>query len=183
MPDEKEVQDIKAGVDGVLSDVPAPSGDEAAPPTTTEVPAEEQAPPATEYGGYDTSTVDYGQPAPQYDAGPQQLDMERIHEIIEAIVGEKWQESMAGLGDLVAWKEKINHDVVSIKQELIRLEERFEQLQNAVLGRVKTYDEGIKGVHTEMKALEQVFSKILEPLTTNIKELNRITQDLKGLKK
>ena len=89
---------------------------------------------------------------------------------------------MGNVGNLAVWKEKVNNDVVSIKQELIRLEERFEQLQNAVIGRVKDYDEGIRSVHTEMKALEKVFEKILEPLTSNIKELTRITQELKKVK-
>ena len=72
--------------------------------------------------------------------------------------------------------------MVSIKQELLRVEERFEQLQTAVLGRVKDYDEGIRGVHTEMKALEKVFEKILEPLTSNIKDLEKITEALKKSK-
>ena len=108
--------------------------------------------------------------------------MERIHEIIEAIVDEKWEEVISKVGNIAIWKEKVNNDVVSIKQELVRLEENFRELQNAVLGRVKDYDEGIRGIHTEMKALEKVFEKILEPLTTNIKDLAKVTQDLKKIK-
>lgn len=175
MPDEREYQDIKAGVEGIIGDVPAPSAEESVPVA----PQEEVTLPATNYSETSYASSSYGQP--QY-GGAQQIDMDRVHEIIEAIVSEKWEEVMGSIGNLAVWKEKTNNDVISIKQELIRLEERFEQLQNAILGRVKDYDEGIRGIHTEMKALEKVFEKILEPLTANIKDLNRITQEMKKLK-
>ena len=179
MPDEREYQDIKAGVDGGIGDVPSPSDGSLAPIATREV---EEAPvPTTNYSETNYGGGNYGS-APQNYGGGQQIDMDRVHEIIEAIVSEKWEEVMGSVGNLAVWKEKVNNDITSIKQELVRLEERFEQLQGAVIGRVKDYDEGMKGIHTEMKALEKVFERILEPLTSNIKELNRITQDLKKSK-
>ena len=174
---EKEFDDIKAGVEGVLSDVPEPSGEVIPESTVTQ----EGEIPETTYTETRYSTpTDYSSPK-DYGA-PQGLDMERIHEIIEAIVDEKWEEVISKVGNIAIWKEKVNNDVVSIKQELVRLEENFRELQNAVLGRVKDYDEGIRGIHTEMKALEKVFEKILEPLTTNIKDLAKVTQDLKKIK-
>ncbi len=173
MPDEREYQDIKAGVEGVLGDVPSPSDEETL--SAHEKAIEDSSMPTTSYA---ETNYSYGQ-QPQYPGGGSQIDMERVHEIIEAIVSEKWQDVMGSVGNLAVWKEKVNNDIISIKQELVRLEERFEQLQGAVLGRVKDYDEGVRGIHTEMRALEKVFERILEPLTTNIKELNRITQELK----
>ena len=110
------------------------------------------------------------------------LDSERIHEVIEAIINEKWEQFAGKAGNIIVWKEKVNNDVIAIKQELLRLEENFRALQNAILGKVRDYDEGIRGVHTEMRALEKVFEKILEPLSSNIKDLNRITQELKKIK-
>jgi len=47
------------------------------------------------------------------------------------------------------------------------------------IGKSKEYGETMINIHSEMKALEKVFEKILEPLTDNIKELQRLTQDLK----
>ncbi|HLC62695.1 MAG TPA: hypothetical protein VJJ21_00075 [Candidatus Nanoarchaeia archaeon] len=77
------------------------------------------------------------------------------------------------------WKERTSRDVISIKQELIRTQDRFNQLQKAVLGKVSEYNDNISSVNSEMKALEKVFEKIVEPLTTNIKELQKITDRLK----
>ncbi|MBI2148733.1 hypothetical protein HYU23_03565 [Candidatus Woesearchaeota archaeon] len=140
MPDEKEYEDIKAGVEGVIPEAPSPS--ETDIPITETVAAEDSTLPETNYS--QPKYAGYGE-TPAYNTG-NQLDMERIHEIIEAIIGEKWQEVMSNVGNIAVWKEKTNNDIISIKQELIRLQERFEQLQNAVLGRVKEYDEGIKGL-------------------------------------
>lgn len=108
---------------------------------------------------------------------------EQIEEITEAIVAEKWEELTSQIGDIVMWKETVNNEVTSVKQEILRLEERFENLQKAVLEEVKGYNRNIKGIGSEMRALEQVLQKIIQPLTTNIKELSRITKDLKGKKK
>ncbi len=170
-----EYDQIKAGVNGALDDAPSPSGEVVSQNKTEEIPetnyAETSYAPTTDY-----STQEYSAPQPG-------LDSERIHEVIEAIVEEKWEEFAGKAGNIVVWKEKVNNDVIAIKQELLRLEENFKALQNAVLGKVRDYDEGIRGVHTEMRALEKVFEKILEPLSSNIKDLNRVTEELKKIKK
>lgn len=186
MPDEKEVQAIKEGVDGSVGDVPSPSEEEMneedyghlqdthyADGSGSFQPEKPEVEPSNsmEFG-------DYSQGYPQ-----QGMDSDRMHEIVEAIINEKWNDLMGNMGDLAVWKERTRNDVISTKQELIRLTERFENLQNSVLGRVKEYDQGITGIHTEMRALEKVFEKILEPLTSNIKELTRLTEDLKKAKK
>src|SRR3989344_3236303 len=173
---DREYADIKAGVEGIIGDVPSPSGEnEEAITNSTEIDSAE-APelPETNYvteNMESTSPASYNE-AVDYGSNSQQTQMDttRLHQIIETVVSEKFDDLTSGLGDLTAWKEKINHDVVSIKQELLRVEEKFENLQNAILGRVKDYDEGIANVHTEMKALEKVLERILEPLVTNVKE-------------
>ncbi len=177
---KKEYAEIKAGVEGLVGDAPAPLTLEEAPesPSTT---TEESAPPEM------TVTTQQETPAmPSYDEETNTapaIDTERIHAIIEATVNEKWDVMISKIGDLTAWKERTDMNILALKQELIRTNERFTNLQNAVLGRVKTYDAGIQDIHTEMKALERVFERIVDPLVTNIKELNRITQELKGIKR
>ena len=53
-------------------------------------------------------------------------------------------------------------------------------LQNVMVGKVTEYSRSIGDINTEMKALEQVFQRILQPLTTNIKDLNKVTAELKS---
>lgn len=161
---------VKAAVNGIMEDVPAPSGEAAeeiaSPETTVQATPETAEAPAygTGYGAYDSSETD------------------RVHEIAEAIINEKWQELLSSVGNIAVWKERVDTNIISIKQEIVRINERFDNLQNAVLGKVKEYDIDMKNVHTEMKALEKVFERIIEPLTSNVKELNKITKELKEIR-
>ena len=104
-------------------------------------------------------------------------------ELIEAVIEEKWQEFMSRLGDMESWKIRTDDDLTSIKQEVIRLGKRFDNLQNSVVQKVGEYSQSIVDINTEIKALEKVFQNIIDPLTSNIKELSRITQDLKKREK
>ncbi|HLC58225.1 MAG TPA: hypothetical protein VJI68_00020 [Candidatus Nanoarchaeia archaeon] len=188
-----DYNEIKAGVEGDIGDVPSPSADEVNS-SHSDPEYEDVTLPTTHYSDPNESNFSYGAvrdssaPPENYSnssstSSNPQIDTEWLHQVIESIISEKWDDSMSKMGDISLWKERINTEIVSIKQEVMRISERFDQLQGAVLGRVKESDEGIKGIHTEMRALEKVFEKILEPLTSNIKELNKITEDLKKHKK
>ena len=102
-----------------------------------------------------------------------------IEQIAETIIEEKWQKMMQNVGDLNVWKEKVRTDVLSIKQELVRLDNKVESLQKIILGKVRDYDEHITGVGVEIKALEKVLQNVITPLSTNVKELSKITEKLK----
>src|SRR3989338_7714475 len=80
------------------------------------------------------------------------LTMDRIEEIAESIINEKWSELTREFGNFSSWK-------------------------------INEYNESVVSVSTEMKALEKVLERIINPLTTNIKELSRITEELKGKRK
>ncbi len=105
---------------------------------------------------------------------------EDIEEITESVIEEKWQHMMEEFGDMLAWKEKTSNDIDAIKQELMRVENRFENLQNSVMGKVKEYGEGVSDVGIEIKALGKLLSNIISPLTSNVKELERIIKGLKS---
>lgn len=118
------------------------------------------------------------QPAVQQSQITRDAD-ERIEEIAESIIEEKWQKAIEEIGDLSVWKEKVRTEILSIKQEVMRIEGRFESLQNAVLSRIKDYDKNVENVTTDVKAVEKLLSSILQPLTNNVKELKSITEKLK----
>lgn len=166
-----DMSTIKAGVNGVMEDAPAPneniySGtgmDNSAPMQETS--------PSYESAMQEAQPQEYGN-----------ADTNKIQEIAEAIVNEKWQELLSSVGNIAVWKEKVDTNIISIKQEIVRINERFDNLQNAILGKIRDYDNDMKNVSTEMKALEKVFEKIIEPLTSNVKELNRITKELKEIR-
>lgn len=137
--------------------------------TSSDIPTEEVSPP----GGYAAET-------PQEMGGSLPRETEEfIQEIAESIINEKWERVSEEFGDLAAWKDRVNIDTQAIKQEILRIESRLDNLQTTIIGRLGEYDSHITGVGTEVKALEEVLKKIMQPLNTNIKELSRITEDLK----
>ena len=104
---------------------------------------------------------------------------ERIAEVAEAIISEKWQKMMEDVGDFSVWKDRVRTSITSMKQEILRVEQRFETLQKAILGKVNEYDKNITNVGSDIKALEKLLQKIIQPLTENVNELGRITKELK----
>ncbi len=104
---------------------------------------------------------------------------EKVEEIAEAIIEEKWGRVREEVGDLRAWKEKVTTDLMGTKQEILRVQSRLEAVQNAVLGRVKEYDKSIEDVGADIKAIEMLLKNILDPLSTSVKELKAITEKLK----
>lgn len=156
-----------------LSDAPSPSQKSLEFPNPPEFANQELSPEQTpvqrQTSGYQSYMAE-----PQRDSYT-----EKIEEIAESIIKEKWEDLLKDIGDFAVWKEKVRTDILSIKQELLRTQERFENLQKSVLGKVAEYDSDVREIGTELKAMEKVFEKIIEPLTTNIKELNKITKELK----
>lgn len=107
------------------------------------------------------------------------IDTEAIEEIAEEIVNEKWEEAKAKISSVIEWKEYTESRLKSMDEKMQRIESVLDRLQAALLGEVKKYGQGVKDLGTEMQSLEGAFSKILSPLVTNIKELQRITGKLK----
>ena len=105
-----------------------------------------------------------------------------IEEIAESIIKEKWGDLIKGVGDIKAWKERVDVDLEGTKQELVRTHEKFENLQKAVMGKVSEYSEGVNNVGNEMKALEKVLEKIILPLTKSVKDLQEVSETLANKK-
>ncbi len=105
-------------------------------------------------------------------------DTEKIEEIVEAIVEEKWTELIKNVNKIIEWKEKTESRLVKIETEFDNLKHGFDNLHQGVLGKIGDYEHGLQEIGTDIKALEKVFQKILPTLTENVNELSRITRNL-----
>ena len=181
---QSEIKDaVSQGVS--LEDAPSPSGQESSnysnQPNQPEFDIQSQ----NSFPSYRPEIQSQESRIPQYQGFAPARDTytEKIEEIAESIIKEKWEYFMKDFGDITVWREKVRTDILSIKQELIRTQERLENLQKAVLGKVSEYDKDVREIGTEIKALEKVMEKILEPLTSNIKDLQKVADELKGRKR
>lgn len=100
-------------------------------------------------------------------------------ELIEAIIDEKWRELSKDFEQVLEWKKGAAERMISLEQEFKDLKGEFDKVHSALISKVDDYDKNISQVGAEVKAMEKVFSKVLPLFTENVKELSRITKDLK----
>lgn len=118
---------------------------------------------------------DYGQAYQEYQAPQPATDIETINEIAEQIVEEKTAELKKQISSLKNSNEETKSDVERMNKRLEKLENNFNELQAAILRKIGDYGENIKNISTEMHETQNSFSKILNPLTDNIRELQKMT--------
>jgi DNA repair exonuclease SbcCD ATPase subunit len=104
---------------------------------------------------------------------------EKIEELAEAIIDEKWEELVKNINKIIEWKDKMEGDFAKIQQEIQDLKETFNQLHSSIIGKINEYDKNIVNVGTQVKAMEKVFEKVLPTFTENIGELKRIVKSTK----
>ena len=104
---------------------------------------------------------------------------EKIEEIAEAIIEEKWNELDKNVNKIIEWKERTETRIAQLEQRMIDLRRDFETLHGGILGKVSEYDQNLTNLGAEIKAMEKVFSKILPTFTENVNELSRLAKDIK----
>lgn len=147
-------------------ELPPPEGYPAQQPQPMPPPEEYIAPPSQ-----------YPYPSPKAE-----ISREQIEEVAEAIVEEKWEELSKGVQKIISWKNETEAKITQLAGEIEALKKDFDDLHKGVLGKLSEYDEGIKGVGTDIKAMEEVFKKIIPTFTENVSELSRITRTIKAKK-
>ena len=107
-------------------------------------------------------------------------DGSEIEELIEEIIEEKWKELVKDIKKIIEWKSAVDEKMTKLDQEFTDLKGNFDNLHNALIGKIGEYDKNIVQVGTEIKAMEKVFEKVLPKFTENVSELSRITKNIKA---
>ena len=121
--------------------------------------------------------IDSGE-LPEGNYGLDQVSLERIEEIAEAIIDEKWNEIIKSINKIIDWKERTEGQIKKIEQRMEDMQTNFENLNKGVLGKIGEYDKNITNLGVEIKAMERVFQKIIPNLTENVHTLEKLTQKL-----
>lgn len=124
-----------------------------------------------------------GYSQPQMPSVPQSAEesniYERIEEIAESMIDEKWDELIAEVKKIVEWKEKIEEKQAKIISDVEKLKEDFTVLHQGVLGKLEDYDSRMMEVGTELKAVGKVFKDVVPQFVENVKELRDVTSKIK----
>ena len=128
-------------------------------------PIPEQPSPPPEYpGGYG----EMHQPMHSQEAAPA---TERIEELAEAIIDEKWDELVKDINKIAEWKERTESRLNKIEQSLGDLKLGMDSLHKSLIAKLSDYDKNLGNVGVEIKAMEKVFQKILPSLTDSVSRL------------
>ena len=117
-----------------------------------------------EYGGY-----------PQYQY-QEPLDTEMISEITEQILEEKTKEMQKDLSEFAKFRIEIQGKVDNIEDRLKRIERTIDKLQTSIIGTMGSYGKNISDLKKEMETTQESFSKVINPLAENLKELRKIAK-------
>ena len=107
---------------------------------------------------------------------------ERIEEIAESMIDEKWDDLISEVKKIVDWKQKIEEKQNKMMADLEKLKEDFQTLHQGVLGKLDEYDGRMQDVGTELKAVGKVFKDVVPQFVQNVKDLGRITSGIKEKK-
>lgn len=107
---------------------------------------------------------------------PASIDEERIQEVAEAIIDEKWEELAKDIKRVIEWKEKSEDRIAKLEQQIIDIRLSIDSLSKSIMGKISSYDQNITEVGTEIKAMEKVFQKVLPNLTESVNKLDRMTK-------
>ncbi len=107
------------------------------------------------------------------------LDVTKISEIAESIIEEKWSDLVDHVNRIIEWKSTMELKLASMEEQIKNMKSDFDILHKGILGRIGESDTIMREISIDIKALEQVFKKILPGFVENVNELSRITQTLK----
>ena len=110
---------------------------------------------------------------------PVPMGEERIQEVAEAIIDEKWQEFTKDIKKVIEWKEKTDERISKLEQQMLDIKLSIDNLTKSIMGKISSYDQNIVDVGTEVKAMEKVFQKVLPTLTESVNKLDRMTKGYK----
>ena len=117
--------------------------------------------------------------APKEIQPPISIDEERIHQVAEAIIDEKWEELTQDIKKVIEWKENSENRLARIEQQIIDMRLSIDSLTKSMMSKISAYDQNIVDVGTEVKAMEKVFQKVLPSLTESVNKLDRMTKGYK----
>ncbi|MBI4152355.1 hypothetical protein HY495_01480 [Candidatus Woesearchaeota archaeon] len=126
-------------------------------------------------GGYPPPQMESALSAPQENLA----SYDRIAEIAENIIDEKWEQLITEVRKIIEWKEKVEEKQRQLTNDVQKLKEDFKVLHQGVLGKLDDYDARMRDVGTELGAVGKVFKDVIPEFVENVKELSHLTGKMK----
>ncbi len=109
-------------------------------------------------------------------------NLENIQQILEQIINEKWKNSSSDLNSLRSSVNINTNSIENIKDNLEKLGQRIDSIQNTMVGKTEEYNKTISDVNVELQAFEKVIDRLVPAISDSIRELRDLIDDLKTQK-
>ncbi|MEK6871463.1 MAG: hypothetical protein AABX16_01015 [Nanoarchaeota archaeon] len=130
----------------------------------TAMPYPEYAPAPEQY-----AAADY----PQYSAPSQSIDVETISDITTQILEEKLKTIKKELQLSTHFRKEAVEKINTIDKKIEKIENTLAELQMAIIKKIGEYGENMENISKELKATQDSFSKMLNPLTDTYREMQK----------
>lgn len=110
----------------------------------------------------------------------QQFDLATINEILEQTIEEKNDSLKKQISSFSKFKEDMTINIEKLSQRLQKIEDTINNLQMSIIRKIGDYGNDIHSIAREMQETQGTFSKIIDPLTDNIRELKDISDSMKS---
>lgn len=109
-------------------------------------------------------------------------DEERIQEIAEEIIAERWEEIVANIKKVIDWKNRSEERLNKMEADIEALKQQMSNLNEAVLNKIKEYDAHLVEFSSNFRAMENVFKDVLPEFTQSVQLLSSYVNELKPKK-
>ncbi len=132
---------------------------------------EAQAYPSYPGAGYDQYA--YPQQAEQTGEGyyTPPMDLETIHDIAKQEVEESMRKIKDELSSFSKFKTEIKFEMQDIESRLVKIEAVIQEVQSSIIRKMGDYGAAISGISKEIRATQESFSKVLNPLMDKRREI------------
>ena len=121
-----------------------------------------------EYAPEDEYNYDY----PEYQGGGGGgADIETINDISSQLIDEKTKHFKKEFSEFTNFKKESHSKLENLDKRLTKLEDTIEDLKMAIIRKIGEYGDDIKHLSKEMKATQDAFAKVVEPLTGQAKQV------------
>ena len=105
--------------------------------------------------------------------------VDKIQQISEQIIEERWTDIVNNIKKVAEWKERTEDRIRNVELKLGVLTEQVKSVEESVLDRMKQYDTHVVQFSSDFKAMEMVFKDVVPKFTQGIQELSRLVDDFK----
>lgn len=103
-----------------------------------------------------------------------------IQEVAEAIVAERWEVISKEFDKLRASQEDVVRKVDELGTTIANFESRVNNLEAGVFEKIRTFNDTVEKIGAEIKAMEQIFSKIIPSFSSSVARLSEVADKMQA---